>query len=102
MVAPSEKVTPMEVRSHRSGPRGWPSYQQCLEHPKAKKKGHTDRSGADFTWCMIAFDWGWSVEEIADRLMQESDKAQENGPGYALRTARRAAEWVERRGGMRR
>lgn len=47
---------------------------------------------------MLAIDWGWGIEETADRLMQESDKAQENGPRYALRTARAAARVVEGEG----
>jgi hypothetical protein len=50
---------------------------------------------------MLAIDWGWGIEETADRLMQESDKAQENGPGYALRTVRAAARVVEGRGERR-
>ena len=98
VVAPEEKVTPVVIRSHRSEPRGWPSYQQCLEHPKAQKEGRPDRSKADFTFCVLAIDWGWSVEEAADRLMQVSSKAQENGEAYAFRTARNAAAAVERRG----
>jgi hypothetical protein len=65
-----------------------PSYQHCLEHPKAQKDGRPDRSKADFTFCLLAIAWGWSVEETADRLMQESEKAQENGEEYASRTAR--------------
>ena len=46
---------------------------------------------------MTAIDWGWGVEETAKRLMEESVKARENGERYALRTATRAAESVERR-----
>ena len=42
-------------------------------------------------------NWGWSVEETAQRLMQESTKAQENGEKYAVITARNAAAAVERR-----
>ncbi len=48
-------------------------------------------------FCMTAIDWGWSIEDTAQRLMQESTKAQENGEGYALTTARNAAAAVERR-----
>jgi hypothetical protein len=47
---------------------------------------------------MTAIDWGWSIEETARRLLQESTKAQENGEKYALTTARNAAAAVERRG----
>ena len=46
---------------------------------------------------MTAIDWGWSIEETAARLMEESIKAQENGHNYALTTARNAAAAVERR-----
>jgi hypothetical protein len=42
------------------------------------------------------------VEETADRLMDESRKAQENGEAYALRTARNAAAAIERRQGRQR
>jgi hypothetical protein len=33
-----------------------------------------DRTRADFTWCMRAIDWGWGVEETAERLMELSAK----------------------------
>ena len=97
VVAPVEKVIPLAARPHRS-PRGWPSYRQCLEGAPEKEPGRHDRSLADYTWCVIALRWGWGVDEIAGRLMQESDKAQENGPAYALRTARAAARVVKGRG----
>jgi hypothetical protein len=47
---------------------------------------------------MAAIDWGWSIEDTAARLLEESTKAQENGAGFALQTARNAAAAVERRG----
>ena len=56
-----------------------------------------DISRADFVFCMTAIDWGWGVDETAERLMEESTKAQENGKGYADLTARNAALAVERR-----
>jgi hypothetical protein len=46
---------------------------------------------------MIAITWGWSVDETADRLMEESTKAQTSGRPYAALTARNAALAVERR-----
>ena len=58
-----------------------------------------DISKADFTWCMMAIDWGWSVTATAARLMEESRKAQENGERYALGTAQNAAAAVARRRG---
>jgi hypothetical protein len=42
-------------------------------------------------------DWGWSVEAVASRLMEESAKARENGQQYALLTATNAAAAVQRR-----
>jgi hypothetical protein len=54
--------------------------------PEAQDGGRADISRADFTWCLIAIDWGWSVEDTAAQLMEESSKALENGQHYALRT----------------
>ena len=53
-------------------------------------------SRADFTWCRTATEWGWSVQDTASRLLELSTKAKENGEGYALLTAARAAASVER------
>jgi hypothetical protein len=74
------------------GVRKWPNYQRCIEGAPATH-GNTgpDISRADFTWCMIAIDWGRSTEETAARLMEHSPKARQNGARYALLTARRAA-----------
>jgi hypothetical protein len=104
MVAPAERVAPAVVcGSRRPCPRGWPSYQRCIAGaPETREGGRPDISRADFTFCLLAIDWGWSVEETADRSMQESGKAQENGEAYALRTARSAATAIERRRGMHR
>jgi hypothetical protein len=66
--------------------------------PPAREGGRPDISRADFTFCLLALDWGWGIEETAARLMQESPKARENGQAYALRTARNAAAALEQRG----
>jgi len=101
-VAAPEKPRPPPARvSHVSQgtPRKWPSYQLCVKGaPKVHQGDRPDISRADFTFCMTAIDWGWSVEATARRLMEESTKAQENGERYALMTARNAAAAVERRG----
>ena len=99
IVAPAEKITPTRVNRHqRSEPRGWPSYERCVEGaPEAREGGRPDISRADFTFCLLAIDWGWSIEETATRLMQVSRKAEENGVAYAERTAQRAATAIERR-----
>jgi len=105
MVAPPEKDAPSAVHFSRRRPdaRGWPSYQRCVENaPPARSGDRPDISRADFTFCLLAIDWGWTVEQTAARLMQESGKAQENGEAYALRTARSAAAAIERRRGWQR
>ncbi len=70
--------------------------------PPARSGGRPDISRADFTFCLLALDWGWGVEETAARLMHESGKARENGEAYALRTAGNAAAAQERRCGRQR
>jgi hypothetical protein len=93
-VAPVEIVAPdASVRKDGRAARSWPSYQQCLDRaPESQSRpGHPRDSVADFTWCKIATSWGHSPEATAARLMEESVKAKENGPQYALQTAQRAA-----------
>jgi RepB DNA-primase from phage plasmid len=105
MVSPAERPVPGMTPSDRRRPetKGWPSYRRCLENaPMIRGGDRPDISRADFTFCLLAIDWGWSVEETANRLMEESSKASENGQGYALRTARAAARVVEGRTGWRR
>jgi hypothetical protein len=46
---------------------------------------------------MTAITWGRSVDQTAERLLEESAKAKANGTGYADLTARNAALAVERR-----
>jgi hypothetical protein len=104
VVASPEKAAPAAIPVSRQHPsaRGWPSYQRCVENaPPARSGDRPDISRADFTFCLLAIDWGWSVEEAAARLMEISGKAQENGEAYALRTARNAAAAIERRRGVR-
>jgi hypothetical protein len=43
-----------------------------------------------------AIEWGWSVEATVSHLLELSAKAKENGERYAMLTATRAAESVER------
>jgi hypothetical protein len=82
-----------------AGDRKSPSYARCVEGaPANRDKSGPDISKADFVFCMIALSWGWSVEETAARLSEESRKAQENGERYATLTAQKAAGAVERRG----
>jgi hypothetical protein len=94
VAAPPEKTDPAAVpmSRRRPGARGWPSYQVCLDRAPLRRDGSgPDISRADFTFCLLAIDWGWTPEETAARLMEVSDKASKKGEGYVLRTARRAA-----------
>ncbi|MCX6359212.1 MAG: DNA-primase RepB domain-containing protein [Armatimonadetes bacterium] len=85
--------TPRHVRTRR-----WPSYERCLAGAPMNHEGSAiDSSRADFTFCLIALDWGWSMAETVDRLMDESAKAKENGPRYANLTAQHAADALARR-----
>jgi hypothetical protein len=72
--------------------RGWPDYARCLEQSIARG---TKRTSADFSFCCIAIDlYRKPPEATADKLMEISSKAQENGYMYALGQATRAAEKV--------
>jgi hypothetical protein len=106
-----QRPAPVRVSLVSSGVRKWPSYRKCLEHPltpRNQKGDGPDRSRADFTWCKTALEWGirsgrpWSEEEVAARLMLESEKAHERGQDYALQTARSAAAAVRRESGQAR
>lgn len=84
------------------GERTWPDYQRCVAGaPPAKEGTGPDRSLADFLWCMMAAQRGWSIEDTASKLLEVSAKAQERArlrdEGYALITAQNAAA-AERRG----
>lgn len=75
------------------GRRTFPDYGRCLEGAPLNHAGTApDRSRADFLFCLLALDAGFSVEETAARLMEVSAKAQSNGGRYAHRTAGRAWE----------
>jgi hypothetical protein len=104
VVAPPEISLPPRRVSHRqSGRKAWPSYERCIQNaPPARGSDRPDISRADFTFCLLAIDWGWAIEDTAARLMEESSKAQENGEAYALRTAQNAAATIERRGARNR
>src|SRR5450755_2471324 len=96
-VAQPLRISPARLRPSGSN-RKWPSYARCVDGaPLNSEETGPDISRADFVFCMTAIDWGWSVDETAERLMEESTKAQENGKGYADLTARNAALAVERR-----
>jgi hypothetical protein len=108
LVTASEPVKPVTVlplrvsRRHENAIRArkWPSYQMCLDGaPESKSRpGQPRESLADFTWCKTALDWGYSIEETANKLLELSAKARENGERYASLTASNAAAALERKG----
>jgi hypothetical protein len=102
LVAPPEETaerSPSPLRGRPGhGSRKWPSYERCLDGaPLNSEETGPDTSRADFVWCMTAITWGWSMQETAERLMEESPKARLNGKNYADLTARNAGLAVERR-----
>lgn len=102
LLAPADPPRPAPALPKAGRLGAWPSYAKCLANaPMTAEQGKAgsrkDVSKADFTFAMIAIDWGHSPEATADRLMQESAKAKENGPGYAEMTARNAAAAVAER-----
>jgi hypothetical protein len=98
LIAPEEHMPcARHAPPHRRGHRllVWPSYARCLaDAPGARNHEGRDRSAADFNFCLISIDRGWSVEATADQLMHESEKAKLVGHRYALLTATRAASVV--------
>ena len=90
LVAPAKLIPPAVASrtAHRTGK--WPSYARCLEAAPLGATGHAKRTSVDFVWCKIAISWGHSIEATAERLLQESDKARENGEAYARQTAEHA------------
>ena len=86
----------------RPGVKKWPSYETCLQEAPLNNAGTgPDVSRADIVWCMMAIDRGWSIEDTAARLMEESSKAHDNA-NYAQLTAEKAALYVGQRQQRRR
>jgi hypothetical protein len=93
LLAPEEVRPVLPPRcSDEKERRGWPDYARCLEQSIARGR---KRTSADFAFCCIAIDlYRKTPEATADKLMELSTKAQENGYMYALGQATRAAEKV--------
>jgi hypothetical protein len=101
---PAPAVIPLRSRRRHPAAEGectWPDYQRCVTGAPPNQQGSgPDRSMADFFWCMMAAQRGWSIEETANKLMEVSARAQERArlhdEGYALITAQNAAAAAER------
>jgi hypothetical protein len=75
-------------------PTVFPSWErECIS---LTPEGAVDRSKADFRWCMIAFDWGWSEQAIMAELRRVSPLAAKAPQRYIERTVRNAIEKVNR------
>lgn len=103
LLAPSQPLNsalPPRRVSPSWRPKPWPSYERCLRNaPLAHNSDQPDVSRADFTFCLLAIDWGWNVPDVCQRLLQMSPKARQSGAAYAELTAQRAAAAVARRSG---
>ena len=79
--------------------RQWPSYEKSLAGAPQSHDG-PDRSRADFWWCYLALQRGWSAEETEAKLVEVSEKARERvrggDPGYVHVTVTNAGAWLER------
>jgi RepB DNA-primase from phage plasmid len=110
LIAPAEEPVPILPPAsvpRRMPPLGatparyWPDYEKALRGAPLKKHGNgPDRSLADYMFCRWAAQRGWTVEEIAIKLMEVSPKAQEQArrgdEGYAKVTAWNAVQSVGR------
>jgi hypothetical protein len=93
VLAPAQPVPvslPPVASSSDSRTSKWPSYARCLEGAPIGAGGNPKRTSADFIWCKIALSWGHGIEATAERLLEESAKARENGEAYARQTAEHA------------
>ena len=107
LLAPSKPVTapPLkftrQVRNRSGKGRQWPSYERALAGAPASNDGSgPDRSRADFWFCYLALQRGWSAEETEAKLLEVSEKARERArggdAGYVEVTVKNAGEWLER------
>jgi hypothetical protein len=106
ILAPPEPPAVIPLKANRrstksDNERTWPDYERCVAGAPPSKEGPgPDRSMADFFWCLMASQRGWSIEETACKLLEVSGKAQERArlgdEGYALITAQNAAGAAER------
>jgi hypothetical protein len=98
---PQQSSSVVELHPHRARTlqdreRQWPDYQRALAGaPPASDGDGPSRSHADFFWCKMSVQRGWSIEEAAQRLLEVSEKARDRvrdgDRGYPLITAQNAA-----------
>jgi hypothetical protein len=84
--------------THRE--KQWPDYERCLAGaPRSTTGNGPDRSLADYFFCKMAAQRGWSLEETEQKLLEVSEKARERArrgdEGYAHVTALNAGAAAE-------
>jgi hypothetical protein len=80
-----------------NGPPGaWPDYQRCVEDKTVN--GVCDRSAADAQFVFFALKRRRTVEELAAKLLEVSDRAKESGMKYVERTIVSGVEYLRRQG----
>jgi hypothetical protein len=74
---PPASSAPQKFSTRPALNRSWPDYQDVLAKGQRKADGQPDRSKADYWWCKYAVERGWSVDEIAAKLLEVSERAKE-------------------------
>jgi len=98
----SGPAAPLYWAPRRTSGQQWPNYERCIQAaPLAHNSDKPDISRADFTFCLLALDWGWSEAKTRQRLSEQSTKAHLRGEPYVQLTVRRAAEVIARRNSSR-
>lgn len=105
LAAPEQPASVIILRPHRVSRRSdherqWPDYERSLQGaPPASSGKGPSRSHADFFFCKLAAQRGWSIEETERKLLEVSEKARERArcgdDGYARVTAQNAAAAAE-------
>ncbi len=90
------ELHPRRAYASQTRERHRPDYQRCLAGAPLNQEGTgPSRSHADFFFCKMAAQRDWSVEETAQMLLEDSEKAQQRvrdgDRGYPLITAQNAA-----------
>ena len=97
VAAPNPVYTPPNVAARVSNSAHWPDYQRCVQGaPINHAKTGPDISHADYFWALMCAQRGHSIDEIAGRLMELSEKAKEYGERYARIKAENAMAATER------
>jgi hypothetical protein len=105
LAEPEKTASVVDLRPHcvsrnPDRERQWPDYERCLSGaPRSTTGNGPDRSLADFFFCKMAAQRGWSIEETEAKLLCVSEKARERvrcgDDGYVHLTVLNAAAAAE-------